>query len=361
MLRRIPRFLRVSVLAAVLLAISVSVFQSWSAGVPGTGGWYQTQWGPVGPADRDLLVKVRLAGLWEGPTGQQAAQQASSAEVRELGAFIAAQHADLDEAVRQIADKLGVLLPTQASAQQQAWMAEISAATGADYDRLFVQKLREAHGIVLPVINEVRVATRNDLVRTFAELSDAFVTRHIQHLEDSGLVNYEQLPDPPWHGLFSRTRTLGDLIVPILVFTAALFAAVGLVVGMRRRAVAKPVRAIAAPAPGIGPVTALAAIPRSRPAGIGPGGTFALVTESATAEDDPYAGVAVRRDRSPDDRSPDLGEETIDADLEPRDPTTSTGGHRFPPVVAPGESTGPRRARRRTVESTGPRHAAVRR
>jgi hypothetical protein len=72
MLRRIPRFLRLSVLVAVLLAVTVSVFQSWSSGTPGTGGWVQTQWGPLGPADRDLLVKVRLAGLWEGPTGQQA-------------------------------------------------------------------------------------------------------------------------------------------------------------------------------------------------------------------------------------------------------------------------------------------------
>ena len=86
MLRRIPWFLRVSVLVAVVLAVSLSVFQSWSTGAPGTGGWTQTQWGPLGPADRDLLVKVRLAGLWEAPTGQQADQQASTAQVREVGA-----------------------------------------------------------------------------------------------------------------------------------------------------------------------------------------------------------------------------------------------------------------------------------
>src|SRR5687768_16892171 len=35
-------------------------------------GWTATKWGPLGPTDRDLLVKVRLAGLWEMPAGDQA-------------------------------------------------------------------------------------------------------------------------------------------------------------------------------------------------------------------------------------------------------------------------------------------------
>ncbi|MFD0593906.1 hypothetical protein ACFQZ4_16635 [Catellatospora coxensis] len=30
-------------------------------------GWTVTESGPLGPADRDLLVRVRLAGLWEAP------------------------------------------------------------------------------------------------------------------------------------------------------------------------------------------------------------------------------------------------------------------------------------------------------
>src|SRR5215211_3870626 len=29
----------------------------------------QTRFGPLTPADRDFLIKVRLAGLWEGPAG----------------------------------------------------------------------------------------------------------------------------------------------------------------------------------------------------------------------------------------------------------------------------------------------------
>jgi len=368
MLRRIPWFLRVSVLVAVVLAVSLSVFQSWSTSTPGTGGWTQTQWGPLGPADRDLLVKVRLAGLWEAPTGQQASQQGSTPQVRELGAFLATQHADLDAQVRQVADQLGVLLPTQANAQQQGWMKEISAATGTDYDRIFVQRLREAHGIVLPIINQVRVSTRNDLIRKFADTSDAFVARHIEHLEATGLVDYGQLPDPPSPGLFAGDRTFGDLIIPILVFIAALLGAIGLVIGLRRRAAGRPARVIAPPlTPGTGPGGAIAAIPAPRPSEIsgahrfpsGRTGGYALITEPVDAEED-----TTHLDR---DHVPALAE-TLEAVLGTRatGPQSTvpqnTGAHRFPPVVTPGDVTGPRRAQRRaTVEATGPRHSAVRR
>ena len=120
MLRRIPRFLRVSIVIAMVAVVTLTVYQSWSSGAVGTGGWTQTQWGPLGPADRDLLVKVRQANLWEGPTGQQAAQQASSPAVREVGQHLATEHADLDAQTRKVADQLGVLLPTSRTAGELA-------------------------------------------------------------------------------------------------------------------------------------------------------------------------------------------------------------------------------------------------
>lgn len=235
MLRRVPRNLRRAVLVAVLLAVTASVWQSWTSGTPGTGGYVQTAFGPLGPADRDLLVKVRLAGLWEQPTGQQAQQQASAAEVQEAGGHISGEHAQLDQRVREVANQLGVLLPSQPSAQQLAWMKEISAKTGSEYDRAFTQRLREAHGSVLPVIAEVRAGTRNALMRTFAAEADEYVSRHIQYLESTGLVDYAALPEPPSPGLLSAERGPLDLIVPALVFVAALLAAVGLVVAVRNR------------------------------------------------------------------------------------------------------------------------------
>lgn len=352
MLRRIPWFLRVSVMVAVVLAVSVTVFQSWSSGTPGTGGWTQTQWGPLGPADRDLLVKVRQAGLWEAPTGQQASQQASTQSVRDLGAFLATQHAQLDIDDRKVADQLGVLLPSAPSVLQQGWMAEISAATGSDYDRIFVQRLRQAHGIVLPVIAQVRSSTRNDLIRQFAEEANDYVARHMQHLEATGLVDYGQLPDPPSPGLLSGDRSFGDLIVPILIFVAALLAAIGLIVGLRRRT-RRPVRVVAplvtGPPPILGPPSAaIAAIPAPRtaetsgphriPTGLSPGLS---------------PGGPLRAETTGSNRFPTITTATIATTTSAED----SGPHQFTPV----NTTGSRHLHPRGgVETTGPRHSVRR-
>ena len=165
MQRRTSRTLSRAVIVAVILAVGATIWQSWTAGMPGTSGIVATQWGPLSPADRDLIVKVRLACLWEMSTGQQVQQQATNPAVKEAARKISAEHTELDQKIRDTANKLGVPLPSSPNAQQLGWMKEISSKTGSDYDRTVVQRLREAHGIVLPVMAQVRIDTRNDLVR----------------------------------------------------------------------------------------------------------------------------------------------------------------------------------------------------
>ncbi|MGC5013268.1 DUF4142 domain-containing protein [Streptosporangium sp. DT93] len=163
-----------------------------------TEGWTQTPQGPLGPADRDLLIKVRQAGLWEIPSGQQAQQRAASKRVKEVGMHLMTDHLKLDEEVRALAAKLNVTLPSQASPDQQKWMAQLAAVpAGAEYDLLFADLLRKAHGKVFTVVAAVRAGTRNDLVRTFAQRAVEVVMKHMTLLESTGLVDYSALPEPP--------------------------------------------------------------------------------------------------------------------------------------------------------------------
>jgi predicted outer membrane protein len=256
------------VIVAVALAVGATIWQSWTAGTPGMSGVVQTSWGPLSPADRDLLVKVRLACLWEMSTGQQAQQQATNPAVKEAARKITVEHTALDAEVRDTADKLGVLLPSTPSAQQIGWMKEITGKTGSDYDRTAVQRLREAHGIVLPIVDTVRVGTRNDLVRQLATDTQQYVNRHIGYLESTGLVDYSSLPDTPSPGLLSGSVSWPDLIVPGLVLIACLLVAVALGATLRgragaRRAAAAVAPAVSRPAPRVATAKALLALPEA--------------------------------------------------------------------------------------------------
>ncbi|MEU3163990.1 DUF4142 domain-containing protein [Streptosporangium sp. NPDC006930] len=181
-----------------IAAVAVVLITPPGGGALADQSWVQTPQGPLGPADRDLLVKVRLAGLWEIPSGQQAQQRAASKRVKEVGMHLMTDHLKLDEEVRALAAKLNVPLPDQANADQQSWMAQLTAVkAGAEYDLLFARLLRQAHGKVFGVVAGVRAGTRNDLVRTFAQRAVEVVMKHMTLLESTGLVDYSDLPEPP--------------------------------------------------------------------------------------------------------------------------------------------------------------------
>lgn len=151
--------------------------------------------GPLDGTDRIFLEKVRQAGLWEIPAAQQAQQKGVSQRVKEVGRLIAADHVVLDDDVRRVAARLGVTLPSEATAEQRQWLGELSAKSGEAFDAAFAQRLRFAHGAVYSAIAQVRAGTRNDLMRAFAKHTEVFVNRHMTLLESTGKVDYDQLPE----------------------------------------------------------------------------------------------------------------------------------------------------------------------
>ncbi|MCW7942487.1 Tat pathway signal sequence domain protein [Streptomyces hygroscopicus] len=187
----------ITLLAATLAAL---VFPVWSyADRSGTGldtlsaQTVSTAYGPLSALDRDFVTKVRLAGLWELPAGEQAEQKGTTQAVRTAGEHLVEGHAFLDARVRDVAGRLGLALPNQPSAQQQQWLATLDAAQGEEYDRDFANLLRRAHGKVFAVVAQVRATTRNTLVRGLADDANATVLDHMKVLEATGYVDFDWL------------------------------------------------------------------------------------------------------------------------------------------------------------------------
>src|SRR4051794_20238883 len=97
---------------------------------------------PLTPADRDFVVRVRLAGLWEIPAGVMAAQKGVDPQVRQVGKEIADQHVRLDQLTRTAASRLGIALPNRPTYEQRGWLTQMRRAQGADFDHAFVDRLR---------------------------------------------------------------------------------------------------------------------------------------------------------------------------------------------------------------------------
>jgi putative membrane protein len=153
--------------------------------------------GEVTAADRDFVTKVRLAGLWEIPAGDMAQQRSPDARVQEIGRTISGQHKALDELTRAAAKKLQIDLPDKPNSDQQKWLGEMRDATGADFDQIYIDRLRAAHGKIFPAIAAIRSGTRNDTVRLLAQQANQFVMTHMTLLESSGIVDFQGLPTVP--------------------------------------------------------------------------------------------------------------------------------------------------------------------
>ncbi|MGW1157420.1 DUF4142 domain-containing protein [Streptomyces sp. NPDC002513] len=149
--------------------------------------------GPLTEADRDFVVKVRAAGLWEFPSGELALKKGTTPAVRTAGAHLVNGHANLDDACRRVAAQLGITLPNQPSPQQQGFVATLTSDQGKRFDQDFANILRVTHGQIFPVIATIRATTKNTLVRQLADQANDTVLDHITVMERTGLVNFDSV------------------------------------------------------------------------------------------------------------------------------------------------------------------------
>ena len=191
-----------SVYASLALVVTVGAlsFPMWSyedrsgtAQANMASSSVNTQWGPLTAADRDLIIRVRLAGLWELPAAEKAMARSKSPEVREAADHLIVGHKDLDERVRNVATQMGVELPNVPNEQQQGFLAQMDNATDEQFDRVWANLLRSAHGKIFPAIGQVRNMTENTLVRQLASDTNQTVLDHITMLEKTGQVDFDAI------------------------------------------------------------------------------------------------------------------------------------------------------------------------
>ncbi|MDX2523283.1 DUF4142 domain-containing protein [Streptomyces europaeiscabiei] len=196
------RRLNGSLIASLALVVTVGAlaFPVWSyADRSGTAqanmaaGTVNTQWGPLTASDRDLIIRVRLAGLWELPAAEKAMQRSSSPTVKEAADHLIVGHKDLDERARAVASQLGVDLPNVPNEQQQGFLQQMDNATDDQFDRVWANLLRSAHGKIFPAIGTIRNQTENTLVRQLASDTNQTVLDHITMLEKTGQVDFDAI------------------------------------------------------------------------------------------------------------------------------------------------------------------------
>jgi putative membrane protein len=184
---------------------------------------WTTPWGLLSQYDRNLLINVKWANLWEAPTSGQIAAQSLNPKVRAVGDKLMNDHHQLEHTVAEAAAKLKVTLPDSATPLQQTWQKEILAKKGAAADDAWANITRQAHGTVFLLIATVRASTRNDVIRAFAQSADEIVMRHMTWLESTGLVRSDSLlvasiDSAPYQVIPSWNKIVLGIVLACIVF-----------------------------------------------------------------------------------------------------------------------------------------------
>ncbi|MCM0675475.1 DUF4142 domain-containing protein [Micromonospora phytophila] len=95
--------------------------------------------------DTQYLQAIHQSNLFEITAGELAQQKGQNQGVKDLGERFRTDHTQLDQSVQQTATQLGVELPDEPSADQQAVLEQLNNASGEEFDRLWVTSELNGH------------------------------------------------------------------------------------------------------------------------------------------------------------------------------------------------------------------------
>jgi putative membrane protein len=186
--------------------------------------------------DTAFLQAAHQSNLAEIAGGNLAQQKGQSQQVKDLGARFVADHTRLDESLRQTAQALGVTLPEAPNPEQQAIAARYQAASGAEFDALFISTQMDAHMKAMR-LGQTEIAQGSDpQAKQVAQASAPVIAAHHDQLNSAARALGLPTRIDSGSGGEAATNRSGLLSQGLIVLGLALFAG-GLVYLRRSRGV----------------------------------------------------------------------------------------------------------------------------
>ncbi|WP_433167068.1 DUF4142 domain-containing protein [Kribbella sp. CA-247076] len=189
----------------------------------------------LSPTDRAFLAGAHQSNLAEIATGKLAQAKGQSAEVKELGAMLVADHTALDAALREVAASVRVSLPATPNAEQRAMQAQLSKASGEEFDAMFVAGQLKGHAAAMALgEKELSNGTDASVKKAAADSAPVIMKHHEMFMAQAKAMG---LPASVHSGLSGVAASAGHQVPAVLMGLGCLLIAGGLVLAMRRRTV----------------------------------------------------------------------------------------------------------------------------
>lgn len=152
---------------------------------PGTAnGTMDQQQSGMNPAngmqDKDFVKSALQGGMAEVQLGQLAAQKGSSDDVKQFGQHMVADHTRLGDAMKQVAQQLGVNPPKDVSKKDKQLMAKLDGLSGTQFDNAYIEAMVKDHKKDSEDFKSEAEQSQNPAVKQVAQQGGQVVEQHLQ-------------------------------------------------------------------------------------------------------------------------------------------------------------------------------------
>lgn len=142
----------------------------------------------VDKEDAKFAVAAANGGMAEVELGTLAQQKAANSKVKDFGAMMVSDHSKANDEMKALAKSKGITLPTAIDTKEQKVKDDLSAKSGADFDKAYVSNMIDDHKEDIKEFEDASKNCKDADLKAFAVKTLPVLKMHldaIQKIHDS--------------------------------------------------------------------------------------------------------------------------------------------------------------------------------
>ncbi len=131
-------------------------------------------------ADGRFMDAATRVGLTEIKAGEIAKAKTSRDDVKDFAKMIIKDHTQANKDLKVVTDKMGIDLPKDVGAENQAMLDKLNGAAAADFDRTFFNMMVDDHQKAVTLFENFSRTTKSAELKAFADNTLPKLRLHLQ-------------------------------------------------------------------------------------------------------------------------------------------------------------------------------------
>jgi len=138
-----------------------------------------------GIAEKDAKFATDAAngGMAEVELGKLAQEKATDAKVKEFGSMMVTDHSKANDELKILAQSKGIELPTMPGEDEQKIKQELSAKSGKDFDKAYVDQMVTDHKKTITLFENALNDVEDADLKQFIQKTLPVLKSHLEHIQ----------------------------------------------------------------------------------------------------------------------------------------------------------------------------------